>query len=107
MLPIREDRFIGLAVITKAGAYVGKVCHFEVDANTLEVLCVEVKTSGMFAGIARARIRVARSQIISVDTTHVTVEDATVNTADKLRVLGGGIPASTPSLQGLDSRPWR
>ncbi len=81
-----DKHILGLRVITKMGASVGKVRHIIIDTDTLDLAKIEVAPSSIAKALVQGSLLISKSNIISINETCVIVHDAVISHKEHSRV---------------------
>ncbi|HLD20023.1 MAG TPA: PRC-barrel domain-containing protein [Patescibacteria group bacterium] len=88
-----DKNILGLRVITKMGASVGKVRHIIIDTDTLELANIEVAPSNIAKALVRGSLLIPKSGIVSINEKCVVVHDAVISPKEHA-------PVSSPVIVG-------
>jgi len=77
-MKIRNKQLLGLSVVTASGQSLGKVCGWELDVETHQILKYEVKTSGFITQPFAKTLLIASHQVVSISLEKMVVEDNVV-----------------------------
>ena len=88
---------LGLAVMTKSGETLGRVVDFSIDQDSQSILSYDVKQGGL-KGMLGRHFLVHRSQVISLTSQKMIVDDAVAQSRKEMDAIPAIKPLENPSI---------
>lgn len=83
---LSDNEIIGLPVYTQSGQFLGKVNSFDVELSSQKVIQYKVKHKGFLEGLFKDQLLINRSQVISLTSEKMVVDDNVFSEEEKERI---------------------
>jgi sporulation protein YlmC with PRC-barrel domain len=82
-MKITSKKLLGLPVVTKSGAELGRLDDFSMDTDFQNISEYYVKPAGLVGGLVKGKLIISRGQVIDISAQKMTVDDNFAAGAEK------------------------